>query len=497
MVKRKRSSSYSSSSDSYSSDSRSRSKDRKAKPPAKKKGPSPKKKRAPSVSEKRPPPKKGTEKPKKEVKKEEKPVKKKDVKEKAVRKETPPKTTRTEKAGKSKPKERSRTPPRKKAPAPRNRMRSEEDYSEDDRGDRKSSRKTGQPQARSFLGALAAVKKASKDMKPAKEYERKNDGAKSRSLMCGHPECQLIVHSDPSISDQFCCGKCKAAFYANPQERPSHGKKCEQQRAQKDAERAKPPKEESADGSGDAWKSWGNQNWKGGKSWNNWQGNNKWSNWKKPEVVEESKESTVGRGMRAWSDDEEDKKEKQALKERKGSKASKDKDGEDKKDEANGKDGKDNSDWSNWSGWKGGGGGNSWNKSDWKSNWKSQQNQKWKDWKSDGDSGWKKQKGSGEGSLDAAKPEESPEELERRQKRAARFESNAVAKPSASMTCKIEWSATSEKEKDEDAGEAAGDTGEGEERKTETEDAAKAADETTSSAFPGAEPDRLNSVNHA
>eukprot|EP00438_Fugacium_kawagutii_P003403 Skav225507 [mRNA] locus=scaffold1721:256274:264542:- [translate_table: standard] len=209
------------------------------------------------------------------------------------------------------------------------------------------------PQARSFLGALAAVKANQKDMPKPSEDDKWDKDSKRKtpwdpSLMCGHPECDFKVCSDRSVSEFFCCGKClisnqlpllaiisgsrnrldatecSAAFYCKPIGKPEHGKRCEQEKAQKE-EKATPPEDPKSGlpgvgathvchatkvrkakfflafhrapggwtkNSGNRWGMYGN-----GKSYGK-----AWSSWKET-PKEESKEQT--QGLRAWSDDDE------------------------------------------------------------------------------------------------------------------------------------------------------------------------------------------------
>ena len=44
---------------------------------------------------------------------------------------------------------------------------------------------------------------------------------------CDHPCCHFLRHSNPSVSQSFCCQRCAAAFSTSPSAPGSHGKKCE------------------------------------------------------------------------------------------------------------------------------------------------------------------------------------------------------------------------------------------------------------------------------
>lgn len=69
----------------------------------------------------------------------------------------------------------------------------------------------------------------------------KDDADDGRSrLKCAHPDCEFAVHADPAVSESFCCGKCAASFLSEPRAEPSHGKRCEGVLAGRNAERARP-----------------------------------------------------------------------------------------------------------------------------------------------------------------------------------------------------------------------------------------------------------------
>ena len=51
--------------------------------------------------------------------------------------------------------------------------------------------------------------------------------AQDRDRKCEHVDCYFTVHSDPTVSENFCCKKCKEHFDQEPRGVPCHGKKCE------------------------------------------------------------------------------------------------------------------------------------------------------------------------------------------------------------------------------------------------------------------------------
>ena len=51
--------------------------------------------------------------------------------------------------------------------------------------------------------------------------------AQDRDRKCEHVDCYFTVHSDPTVSKNFCCKKCKSEFDQEPRGVPCHGWKCE------------------------------------------------------------------------------------------------------------------------------------------------------------------------------------------------------------------------------------------------------------------------------
>merc|ERR1712083_279160 len=74
--------------------------------------------------------------------------------------------------------------------------------------------------------------------------------------------CTFVVHSDTSVSEWFCCGLCVSAYFAEPREKPEHGKRCEGVVASEGLQRAKPPSKKP-DSSYNKWN--GADSWKDSK----------------------------------------------------------------------------------------------------------------------------------------------------------------------------------------------------------------------------------------
>eukprot|EP00435_Cladocopium_sp_Y103_P049333 s1278_g14.t2 len=271
--------------------------------------------------------------------------------------------------GSSDSRSRSRPPPKRKAPAREASPKVKEKVRKEN-----GSTARAAPQARSFLGALKAVKANQKDMpKPPEDSWAKGkhkDGETKEvwdpTNVCGHPDCDLQVSSDRLVSE----GETKA----NP-----------------------PPADPSAGGgnwkkktSGMRWGSYGN-----GKSYGK-----AWSQW----TPAESKEQT--KGLRAWSDDDEPPV--------KGTNAAKK--AQEKEEKEKDKDKGENSDaWSKWnsggnSGYSGSGWKKSENWSEWSGGWKSSWSGSWN--RGNQSKGWgNSQRGGGTEMLSSVEEAE-----ERRQK---------------------------------------------------------------------------------
>ena len=77
-------------------------------------------------------------------------------------------------------------------------------------------------------GAPCHGKKCEKnDLKPVDTPKPAEFLAQDRDRKCEHVDCYFTVHSDPTVSENFCCKKCKSEFDQEPRGVPCHGKKCE------------------------------------------------------------------------------------------------------------------------------------------------------------------------------------------------------------------------------------------------------------------------------
>jgi hypothetical protein len=117
------------------------------------------------------------------------------------------------------------------------------------------------------LGAIAAVKKSGKEEREQAEQASKAEKISSRQI-CAHPDCNFLVHSDPSVNESFCCGRCAAACLAEPRQKPDHGKRCEGLVAPEKSQRAKAPSNDirATLGPDNSYRNWdGADSWRGSK----------------------------------------------------------------------------------------------------------------------------------------------------------------------------------------------------------------------------------------
>eukprot|EP00930_Biecheleria_cincta_P070961 TRINITY_DN58521_c0_g1_i1.p1 TRINITY_DN58521_c0_g1~~TRINITY_DN58521_c0_g1_i1.p1 ORF type:complete len:650 (-),score=93.80 TRINITY_DN58521_c0_g1_i1:508-2457(-) len=178
----------------------------------------------------------------------------------------------------------------------------------DDRGQAQGKDKKAAPtQMRALANVLSVIKKrARQDGFPKAERQQRSGVSEKKREKCAHPLCKFAVHSDAKVSTSFCCGKCGASFQKHPGKNIAHGQRCEGVFAE---EGAKPTRQWSKDA--DAKADWGFKtgeqawNWDSGKSRGDWEANDRYrKTWKDPHNTRSSDDASNA-GEHDWNWDSE------------------------------------------------------------------------------------------------------------------------------------------------------------------------------------------------